>query len=149
MNYPFVLAVHLLCATIWTGGHIVLFSAVLLPALKSRDHTRITDFEKYFERVGVPALLLLILTGIWLAYQQVPDISLWFSLNSAGSRTIATKLVLLALTLGLALHARLRIIPGLTAASLGNLAIHITLVTVISILFALTGLLHRFGGIWR
>lgn len=149
MNYAFVLAIHLICATIWTGGHIVLFSAVLLPALKNRDHRRITDFEKYFERVGVPALLLLILTGIWLAYQQLPDLALWFSLNSAGSRTITTKLILLALTLALALHARLRILPRLTTASLGNLAFHITLVTAVSILFALTGLLHRFGGIWR
>lgn len=127
----------------------MLFSAVLLPALKSRDHTRITDFERYFERVGVPALLLLILTGLWLAYHQLPNLSLWFSLNSVSSRTIAVKLLLLAVTLVLALHARLKIIPKLTTDSLGNLAFHITLVTVIAILFALTGLLHRFGGIWR
>lgn len=148
MNYALILAVHLLCATIWTGGHIVLFSAVLLPAFKARDPKRITDFEKYFERVGVPALLLLVLTGLWLAYQQLPDVALWFSLNSAGSRTVTTKLVLLGLTLILALHARLRVIPNLTPKSLGSLALHITLVTFISVLFALTGLLHRFGGIW-
>ncbi len=149
MNYPSVLTIHLICATIWTGGHIVLFSAVLLPALRFRDHIRIIDFEKYFEKVGVPALLLLVLTGLWLAYQQQPDLSLWFSLNSVSSRTIAVKLVLLALTLVLALHARLKIIPKLTADSLGSLAFHITMVTIISILFAITGLLHRFGGIWR
>lgn len=149
MSYALVLALHLVSATVWIGGHIVLFGAVLLPALKHRDHRRITDFEQYFERIGIPALFLLVLTGLWLAYQQLPDLSLWFSLHSVASRTITVKLVLLAATVVLALHARLKIIPKLSAESLGNLALHITLVTLIAVLFALTGVLHRFGGIWR
>lgn len=149
MSYALVLAVHLIAATVWTGGHIVLFGAVLIPALKNRDHRRITDFEQYFERIGIPALVLLVLTGLWLAFQQLPDISLWFTLHSVASKTITVKLVLLGATVVLALHARLKIIPRLSAESLNNLAIHITLVTAISVLFALTGLMHRFGGIWR
>lgn len=149
MSYALVLALHLIAATVWTGGHIVLLGAVLVPALKNRDHRRITDFEQYFEKIGIPALVLLVLTGLWLAFQQLPDISWWFSLRSVASKTITVKLTLLAATVVLALHARLKIIPRLSAESLGNLAIHITLVTAISVLFALTGLMHRFGGIWR
>jgi hemerythrin-like metal-binding protein len=48
----------------------------------------------------------------------------------------------------LALHARLRLIPGLNEKNFPNLALHIALVTVTGILFVLTGVLHRFGGIW-
>jgi hemerythrin-like metal-binding protein len=48
----------------------------------------------------------------------------------------------------LALHARLRLIPHLNEKTFPNLALHIALVTVTGILFVLTGVLHRFGGIW-
>lgn len=145
--YPAVIAIHVIAATIWTGGHIVLFFAVLLPALKHRDHTRITAFEEHFEKVGIPALLTLVITGVWMAYRQQGDIAQWFTFSSAISRTVSEKLSLLLITVLLALHARLGIIPKLSEKNLNSLAIHITCVTVIAILFALTGVLHRFGGI--
>lgn len=145
--YKTVIAIHLLAATIWTGGHIVLFFAILLPALKARDHRRITLFEEQFEKIGIPALLLLVATGLYMAYQQLPDVAAWFSFTTTISRTISIKLSLLLFTVALAAHARLKIIPKLSEASLNSLAIHITLVTVTAIIFALTGVLHRFGGI--
>ena len=145
--YSAIIAIHLIAATIWTGGHIVLFFAVLLPALKQRDHTRITAFEEHFEKVGIPALIALVITGVWMAYRQERDIAQWFSLTSAISRTVTIKLSLLLVTVILALHARLKIIPRLNEKNLNSLAAHITLVTLTAILFALTGGLHRFGGI--
>ncbi|GAB4422017.1 MAG: CopD family protein [Turneriella sp.] len=148
MSYSLVLCLHVLAATVWTGGHIVLFAAILLPALKFRDYRRVTDFEQYFEKIGIPALGILVVTGLTLAHWQLPDINLWFTLKSTASRTIATKMLLLLLTLTLALHARLRLIPGLQEKTLRNLALHIALVTLTGILFVLTGVLHRFGGIW-
>lgn len=145
--YAAVIAIHLIAATIWTGGHIVLFFAVLLPALKTRDHTRITAFEQHFEKVGIPALIALVITGVWMAYHQQPDLAQWLTFSSAISRTVSIKLSLLLITILLALHARLKIIPHLSDKNLNNLAFHITLVTIIAVLFALTGVLHRFGGI--
>jgi putative copper export protein len=71
--YKTAIAIHVLAATIWTGGHIVLFFAILLPALKTRDHTRISLFEVQFEKIGIPALLLLVTTGLFMAYKQLPD----------------------------------------------------------------------------
>ena len=146
--YPAILALHLVAATIWTGGHIVLFFAVLIPALKTRNPAKITEFENGFEKIGIPALVTLVITGIWLAWRQAPDLSLWFTFSTAISRTVSLKLSLLFITVVLALHARLRIIPSLSAKTMNSLAIHITLVTLIAILFALTGVMHRFGGIW-
>ena len=146
--YPILISVHLLAATIWTGGHIVLFAAVLLPALRTRDHRRITAFEQHFEKIGIPALVTLVVTGLWMASLQLPEVSQWFTLQSPSSRTVSAKLFLLLITLTLALHARLRLIPRLSEKTLPNLAVHITLVTLTSILFALTGVMHRFGGLW-
>ncbi len=146
--YPWLIGPHLIAATIWTGGHIVLFAAVLLPALRNRDYRRVTDFEQHFEKIGIPALAVLAVTGLWMASVQLPDLALWLSLKTAISRTITAKLALLLLTVTLALHARLRLIPHLSEKTLPNLAIHIALVTVTAILFALTGVMHRFGGLW-
>lgn len=146
--YALLVSLHLLAATIWTGGHIVLFAAVLLPALKSRDPARISAFESNFEKIGIPALLTLVTTGIWMATLQLPRPQDWFTLNTVASRTIVMKLGLLTITVVLALHARLRLIPRLSKETLNQLALHITLVTATSIAFALTGVLHRFGGIW-
>ncbi|MBL8035026.1 MAG: CopD family protein [Leptospiraceae bacterium] len=146
--YAPIIALHLIAATIWTGGHLVLFFAVLLPALKARDHQRITAFEQHFEKVGIPALAVLIGTGIYMAFYHVPHFSDWFTLSTAASRTITLKLSFLLFTIVLAAHARLKIIPTLSEKTLNKLAIHISLVTVTAVLFALTGVLHRFGGIW-
>ena len=147
MLYQTLIAIHLICATIWTGGHIVLFFAVLLPALKSRDHTRITMFEEQFEKIGIPALLMLVATGVCMAYLQLPELGQWFSFTTVVSRTISVKLSLLLFTVLLAAHARFRIIPTLSEKSLNTLAVHISLVTFTAVLFALTGVWHRFGGI--
>lgn len=145
--YSTIIAIHLIAATIWTGGHIVLFFAVLLPALKTRDPARITAFEEHFEKVGIPALMTLVISGVWMAYQQLPDVAQWFTFSSVTSRTVSVKLSLLLATVALALHARLKIIPNLTENKLNNLAFHISCVTLIAILLAVTGVLHRFGGI--
>lgn len=146
--YKLTIAIHLIAATIWTGGHLVLFFAVLLPALRTRDHTRITAFEQHFEKIGIPALLALVITGVLMALEQAGSFAAWFSLATPISRTVVLKLSLLLFTVILALHARLSIIPRLNEKTLNSLAVHITLVTLIAVLFALTGVLHRFGGIW-
>lgn len=148
MSYSAMLTIHLIAATIWTGGHIVLFSVILLPALRSRDYRKILEFESQFEKIGIPALLTLVATGIWLAWSQLPDLSLWFSFSTPLSRTVTLKLSFLLLTMVLALHARLKIIPTLSEKTLNSLAVHVSVVTVTAVVFALAGVLNRFGGIW-
>jgi uncharacterized membrane protein len=58
---------HVLGATIWAGGHLILSIAFLPKALKERKLNIILDFEKQYERVGIPALLLQVITGFWMA----------------------------------------------------------------------------------
>ncbi len=141
-----VLVVHLLGAAVWTGGHIVLATTVLPRALKARDPGILLRFEQGYERVGMPALVAQVASGIWLALEFVPEVSEWFSFSDPTSTGIAIKLMLLATTAGFAVNARFRVIPNLSAETLPLMGWHIRAVTVLSVLFVLTGAFLRTGG---
>lgn len=63
------LVLHLLGATVWVGGHLVLLITVLPKALRDRNPHPVLEFEKPFERIGIPALVLQVITGLWLAHR--------------------------------------------------------------------------------
>lgn len=52
--YGILLLLHILSATIWTGGHIALSVAVLPSALKESSPEALLDFESAYEKVGMP-----------------------------------------------------------------------------------------------
>lgn len=140
-----MLGLHVLGATVWTGGHLVLALSVLPKALKARAIDDLVRFEDAFERVGIPALVVQVVTGLWLANRLLP-VEHWLSLGNPLARVVLFKLSCLLLTALLAVDARLRLIPTLTAARLPALAGHIIPVTVLSVLFALAGVSLRVGG---
>lgn len=140
-----LLLLHILGATIWTGGHIVLSVAVLPKVLKNRSPEQLLDFESAYERVGMPALIIQIITGLLLAYQLVPDVGGWFDLSNPVSRVILLKLGLLATTVAFAVDARFRVIPNLSKDNLTVMAWHIIPVTVLSVLFVVVGVSFRTG----
>ncbi len=128
----------------WAGGHLVLATTVLPAALARRDVRILRAFEAPFEKIGIPSLVVQVLTGAWLAGQIVP-ISRWLAFGSALEARIGTKLLLLGLTVVLALHARLRLIPRLDQSNLGLLAVHIVIVTAIAIALVVVGVDFRTG----
>ncbi len=146
--YKVFLMLHILAATVWTGGHLVLAVTVLPKALRRNAPELIFEFDSRFERIGIPALLLLVVTGLWLAYRIIPDVSAWFSFENYVSTLIAAKLTLLALTVALAVDARIRIIPNISSDNLKTLAFHIIPVTIISVLFVIIGVGFRTGGVF-
>ncbi|MFQ5510598.1 MAG: CopD family protein [Candidatus Krumholzibacteriia bacterium] len=145
--YTYLLILHVLGASVWTGGHLVLVIGFLPRALRNQDPALITGFESRFERVGIPALISQVVTGLWLAYIRVPDVSQWLTFNTYQSTLISLKLVLLLVTLGLAAHARVRIIPRLDANRMRELAFHMITVTVLAVLFVVLGVGYRTGGV--
>lgn len=147
MTYRVLVALHLLGAAVWVGGHLVLSLAVLPRALRAHDSTIIREFESGFERVGIPALLVQVVTGLWLAHHWVPDVSGWFSPSTLTARLVLLKLVLLAATLALAVHARFRVIPWLDATMLRFLAYHIVAVTLLGVALLVVGVAIRTGGL--
>lgn len=146
--YKVILLLHLLGATIWTGGHLVLALGILPRVLAERSPRRLLEYESAYEKIGMPALIVQAVTGFWLAHRLMPDYSAWFNVHNAVSFLILLKMTLLALTLALAAHARLRIIPRLDAGNLNLLAWHIIAVTILSVLFVAAGLGFRTGGIF-
>ena len=143
--YGILILLHILSATIWTGGHIIL-SVVLLPKiLRERSPEILLDFESRYERIGMPALVVQVITGLFLVYHLVPDISQWFNMANPVSHLIAAKLILLVLTIGFAVDVKLRIIPVLSPDKLVAMAWHIIPVTIFSILFVITGVSFRAG----
>jgi putative copper export protein len=62
--------------------------------------------------------------------------------------TIGAKLILLAITLALAVHARLRLVPRLEEGALKPLAFHIVAITIVAVLMVVAGVGFRTGGIF-
>lgn len=146
MLFKILLILHTLGATVWTGGHLVLAVTVLPQALRNRDPDRIHQFEKHFEGFGLVALLLQVMTGLWLTWIYFPGLQNFWTFDSFLSRYIGIKLGLLLATLALAVHARLFIIPNLTKETLNSLAYHIVGVTMLAVLFVILGAGIRVGG---
>jgi putative copper export protein len=145
--YTYILLFHVLAATIWTGGHLILAIVILPSALKERSPSYLLRFETGYEKLGIPALIIQVVTGLWLAHNLMPEVRMWFNYGNPISRLILVKLGLLLLTALFAADARLRIIPNLTGQNLMSLAYHIIPVTVISVLFAIVGVTFRTGGL--
>lgn len=142
--YPFILTIHILAATIWVGGHILISTSFLPQALKKKDVNILLEFEKKYEKVGIPSLLLLVVTGLWMAfhYYKVP----FMSFDSSFHRAVSLKLILLFSIMALAIHARFFIIPRLSLENLKLMGYHVIAVTILSILMLIVGVSFRFGG---
>jgi len=146
--YGIVFLLHVLAATVWTGGHIVLSFVILPRALDQSSAKVLLDFESVFEKIGMPALIIQILSGLWLAHHMLPDLSQWLNLANPLSHPILLKLSLLLLTIGFAINARFRVIPHLNDSNLRLMAWHILPVTLFSILFVVAGVSFRTGWLY-
>lgn len=146
--YVFMLTTHILGATVWTGGHLVLALTVLPRAVRARDPKVLLEFESGYEPLGIAALIIQVVTGLWLAWHYQPSFSGWFTLDSATSVYVTLKLLLLAATIALAADARLRIVPSLGPHNLRSFAYHIVAITVIAVLFVVFGVAVGTGGLF-
>ena len=145
--FPVLVIVHALAATVWTGGHLVLDLRVLPQALWEQSAQRIRDFEELFEPLGLTALAIQVVTGLWMGWTYLPGAQGLFQANNPIGILVGTKLVLLASTAALAIHARLRLIPQLNDSNLNGLAWHIRGITALAIAFVVVGALIRLGGL--
>jgi len=136
---PYILTLHILAATIWTGGHLILSIAILPNVLKNKNVKALLEFENSYEKIGIPALIIQVLSGFYLVYALEPKISNWFSFADFTTNRIGFKLLLLLLTIGFALSARFFVIPKLSEKNLKLMAFHIVSVTIIGIIFVVVG----------
>lgn len=143
-----LLLIHVIGATVWTGGHIVLSVVILPRALRERSPEVLLQFESVYEKIGMPALIAQIVTGFLLAFKMVPNVVSWFDFSNPVSHAIMLKMLLLAITVAFALHARFRVIPNLTPDKLVLMAWHIVPVTIVSMMFVFAGVSFRTGWLY-
>lgn len=136
---------HVLGAVIWIGGHLILCLRYLPESLKTKNPEIIRAFEKRYEIIGFPSLLLQVITGIWMALSYY-NVTL-FSFSNSLQTAVSLKLILLALIIFIAVRVRIFVFPKLTENNIWGLAWHIIAVTVISIAWLYLGVSIRFGGI--
>lgn len=147
MYHQILLILHLLAATIWVGGHLFLSIRFLPEAIKTKEVSIIQNFKDKFEPIGMPALIISILTGILMAYDYGVTFTKWFSFSNGIEKVVSLKLILLFITLALAVNAQLFLFPKLTSKSLPKAALQIILVTLIGVTMLILGSLIRIGGL--
>ena len=150
-THHILLVLHLIAATIWVGGHLVLAIGYLPKALKRKDFSYIGNFEKTYEPIGMPSLAVVIITGILMAYDYNAGFSSWFSFATPIERVVSLKLTFLLTTVCFAISAQTRVLPKLRKGQLNKLpemAMHIICVTLIGVLMVILGSLVRIGG-WQ
>ena len=145
--YRLVLILHIIGATIWVGGHLVLSLAILPGALRSRNTIIVREFQARYERIGIPSLAIQAVTGLLLAYFWTRTFDAFLPPSSPQARLIVMKLILLLATIAIALHARLRIIPTLREETLNTLAYHAFAVTALGLALLVVGVGIRTGGL--
>ncbi len=145
--YRLILILHIIGATVWVGGHLVLSLAILPGALRSRDPSSVREFEARFERIGIPSLAAQVVTGLLLAFRWIPSLAAFLPPSSPQAWFIAVKVALLAATVLIAVHARLRVIPTLHEGNLNTLAYHAFAVTALGLAFVVMGVAIRTGGL--
>jgi putative copper export protein len=143
---PLLVIIHALAATVWTGGHLVLDLGVLPRALRAKSAAQVRAFEEVFEPLGLTALAIQVFTGLWMGWIYLPGFQGLLSPANPIGMLVGVKLLLLAGTAALAVHARLRLIPKLSDDNLSALAWHIRAITALAIAFVVVGALIRLGG---
>ena len=98
MMVGFVLLLHVLAATIWTGGHLLLALTVLPRVMREGSPSKLLEFESAFERIGIPALVVQVATGLWLAHRLVPEVGRRLAFDDPVARLVGVKILLLATT---------------------------------------------------
>ena len=147
MYHPLLLILHLVAASIWVGGHLFLSIRFLPEAIKTKDVSIIRNFKNKFEPIGMPALIISILTGLLMAYDYGVPFAKWFSFSNGIEKVVALKLILLFFTVALAVNAQLFLIPKLTSKNLPKAAFQIIVVTLIGVVMLVLGSLVRIGGL--
>lgn len=148
MLYKLLIVLHLLGSSVWIGGHIVLVLVVLPKAMRKRDPIRVRDFERGFAKVGLSALALQVFTGLWLTTYWGIDWRAVLVTPTPAAHLALSKVVLLAVVVVVGVHAERRVLPRLSAETLGVFAAHAWTVTLLSLLMLIAGAGIRTGGLF-
>lgn len=136
------IVLHVLAATVWTGGHLALVFMFLIPAIKKNNLEEVMNFEQKYEPVGMPALLILVITGLYQSYVFIPNFSKWFDFSNHYSSHFSAKIIMILIIVSLALDMKLRVMKQKNI-NIFSFSWHVFVVTILSVLLVITGLSFR------
>ncbi len=147
MKHQILLIIHLLAASVWVGGHLLLALKYIPQSIKNKSIENIIQYRKNFEVVGIPSLILLLITGVLLAYDYDITIDKWFQFSGKIETVVSLKLLLLFTTMILAITAVKFIFPKLQNKPSALLYSFISLVTILAVTMLVLGSFIRIGGL--
>lgn len=141
------LILHLFGATIWVGGHLYLLIRLMPNFIKNQDVAGFLSFEKSYEPLGMTALAVQVITGIYMLNHILP-FSLWWSPMGVLTALIHAKLTWLVLTILTAISARFAVVAKLEKGTYNKntlkiMGVHVLLVNIWAIAFVITGAFFR------
>tara|TARA_B100001013_G_scaffold164254_1_gene98285 strand:- start:107 stop:601 length:495 start_codon:yes stop_codon:yes gene_type:complete len=111
MEHAIITWIHFLCASIWVGGSIFL-GLVLAPLLKKMSFSiedrlnLMIKTGRRFNKIALPALIILIATGIYNSHLVLQNNEILFS-TSYGAFLITKIILVIALIVTFAIHIRI------------------------------------------
>lgn len=147
MLYKAMVMLHVFGACVWIGGHIVLIAMVLPKAMREADPKPVLDFERGYGRLGLAALIVQLLTGLWLANRWIGDWSTVFSEPTPQGHLILSKLTVLIITVGLAGFTYHSVLPRVEERGLRAFALLSGAATMLAVVMLILGVGIRTGGV--
>jgi len=132
---------HIIAATIWAGGYIILTITILPKSIRQKSTDLIHNFNKSFHTLSMIALGFQVITGFRLATLLLP-MSKWAEFGNPVALGINTKFFLLILTIIAIIIEKVYLKKS---KGIRLIAVLIVFITIISLIFIYTGISIRIG----
>ncbi len=131
---------HILGASIWIGGMLIMALGVLPKAKKAKDAALLKNYEGSFHILGMIALTIQFLTGFRLAMIYAGGMKGLFDFSSHPAVLFIWKLVLILITMGLFVVFKKKTLSVLDNSNISSASTLIWVLTLISITLMVLGL---------
>lgn len=148
MLYKILVMVHILGAALWIGGRAVLVGVVIPRARRTGEIEHLQEFEKGIGRIGLAALVVQLLTGLWHTTHWLGGLGALLRPANPIAHMALTKILLLVALVGLAGYAHHRMLPRLEPRGLSAFAFHAWVTATLSLVLLALGVGIRTGGLW-
>jgi putative copper export protein len=131
---------HILGASIWIGGMLIMALGVLPKAKKAKDAILLKNYEGSFHILGMIALTIQFLTGFRLAMIYAGGMKGLFDFSNHLAVLFIWKLVLILITMGLFVVFKKKTLSVIDNSNISSASTLIWVLTLISITLMVLGL---------
>jgi putative copper export protein len=131
---------HILGASIWIGGMLIMALGVLPKAKKTNDASLLKNYEGSFHILGMIALTIQFLTGFRLAMIYAGGMKGLFDFSNHAAVLFMWKLVLILATMGLFVVFKKKTLSKLDPTNVSSASAMIWVLTLLSLGLMILGL---------